>query len=99
MPIYEYECEECREILEVSQSISEAPKTTCPSCSGSLKKLISVSSFQLKGSGWYSDGYNGPSNAKSDSKKSSSSPTKPTKKSPPKPTCPKSNESSCPCHT
>jgi len=96
MPIYEYECEECHEVLEVSQSISESPKTTCPACSGPLKKLISMSSFQLKGGGWYSDGYNGPSNAKSNKDKSSATETKST----PKPAaCPKSKDASCPCHS
>ena len=57
MPIYEYECEECQKIIEEWQSLSDAPKTTCPCCSGPLKKLISMSSFQLKGGGWYADGY------------------------------------------
>lgn len=57
MPIYEYECEECHKVSEVWQSLSEEQKTTCPECSGPLKKLISMSSFQLKGGGWYADGY------------------------------------------
>ena len=37
--------------------MTEDPLTTCPDCSGSVKKLMSMSSFQLKGGGWYSDGY------------------------------------------
>ena len=63
MPIYEYECTSCHNVLEVFQRISEEPLCSCPDCSGSLKKLVSVSSFQLKGGGWYADGYsNGSSN-------------------------------------
>ena len=62
MPIYEYQCDSCKEVVEAWQSLSEDPMTTCPSCSGTLKKLISQSSFQLKGGGWYADGYNGKSN-------------------------------------
>ena len=58
MPIYEYECDECKEVVEAMQSFSDEPLTDCPSCSGTLHKLISRSSFHLKGGGWYSDGYN-----------------------------------------
>ncbi len=37
--------------------MTEDPLTTCPDCSGSVKKLMSAGSFQLKGGGWYADGY------------------------------------------
>ncbi|MDF1614496.1 FmdB family zinc ribbon protein [Desulfurivibrio dismutans] len=57
MPIYEYECQSCQKITETRQSISDAPLTTCESCGGVLSKIISQSSFQLKGGGWYADGY------------------------------------------
>lgn len=57
MPIYEYECGSCHNVIEVTQSISEEPLTTCPDCSGTLKKIISMSAFHLKGGGWYADGY------------------------------------------
>jgi len=57
MPIYEYQCEACQDVIEAQQSLSDKPLTTCPACTGTLKKLISRSSFQLKGGGWYSDGY------------------------------------------
>ena len=70
MPIYEYECTTCHNVLEVIQRISEQPLCSCPECSGSLKKLVSVSSFQLKGGGWYADGYSSssPNDTKSASK-------------------------------
>lgn len=57
MPIYEYECANCGKIEEVMQKISESPLTTCKHCSGNLQKLISHSSFHLKGSGWYVTDY------------------------------------------
>lgn len=57
MPIYEYECGSCHNVIEVTQSISEEPLTSCPDCSGTLKKIISMSAFHLKGGGWYADGY------------------------------------------
>lgn len=57
MPIYEYECPSCCNVFEVIQRMTEDPLTSCPNCSGPVKKLVSMSSFQLKGGGWYSDGY------------------------------------------
>ncbi|WP_041279346.1 FmdB family zinc ribbon protein [Desulfobacula toluolica] len=59
MPVYEYQCTECGQIEEALQKISDSPLTTCPNCKGSLKKLISQSSFHLKGSGWYVTDYGG----------------------------------------
>ncbi|MDH3921338.1 MAG: zinc ribbon domain-containing protein, partial [Desulfobulbaceae bacterium] len=53
MPIYEYECASCCNVFEIFQRMTEDPLTTCPDCSGSVKKLMSMSSFQLKGGGWY----------------------------------------------
>lgn len=72
MPIYEYECEECHKVTEQWRSISEEPLTTCPVCQGQMKKLISSSSFQLKGGGWYADGYSHKQPAKCDSPSTSS---------------------------
>jgi putative FmdB family regulatory protein len=53
MPIYEYKCSDCGLIHEIIQKFSDAPITQCPSCKGLLKKMISNTSFILKGSGWY----------------------------------------------
>ncbi len=65
MPIYEYQCEACMEVLEVIQKVSDDPMETCPSCqSNSLKKKTSMSAFHLKGGGWYKDGYGGKSDEK-----------------------------------
>ncbi len=61
MPIYEYECIKCGEVEEVFQTFSDKPKTKCKHCSGKLHKLISQSTFHLKGSGWYVTDYAGKS--------------------------------------
>jgi len=67
MPIYEYACGKCQREFEVEQRISDDPIKTCPHCrSRKVKRLISRTSFVLKGSGWYSDLY---SSSKSDSGK------------------------------
>lgn len=57
MPIYEYECTQCGKIEEAIQKFSDPPLTTCSRCSGTLHKLISQSSFHLKGTGWYVTDY------------------------------------------
>jgi putative FmdB family regulatory protein len=59
MPVYEYQCEACGQVEEAFQKISEPPLEACSSCKGHLKKLISQSSFHLKGSGWYVTDYGG----------------------------------------
>ena len=62
MPIYEYECSKCGCIEEVIQKFSDKPVEKCKHCSGTLHKLISHSSFHLKGSGWYVTDYGDKSN-------------------------------------
>ncbi|MDA8337945.1 MAG: hypothetical protein M0Z70_01425 [Nitrospiraceae bacterium] len=57
MPIYEYECIQCGKNREVIQKFSDKPLSTCPDCGGQMKKLISNTSFVLKGSGWYVTDY------------------------------------------
>jgi putative FmdB family regulatory protein len=56
MPIYEYECQKCG-TFEATQRITEKPLGKCPTCKGKVKKLISNTSFQLKGTGWYITDY------------------------------------------
>ena len=56
MPIYEYRCEKCG-TFEVTQRITEKPLSKCPTCKSKVKKLISNTSFQLKGTGWYITDY------------------------------------------
>jgi putative FmdB family regulatory protein len=58
MPIYEYECKKCGRITEALQGFNDPPIKKCKYCkTGKLEKLISLSSFQLTGSGWYSTDY------------------------------------------
>ena len=57
MPLYEYECTQCGRIDEALQKFSDKPLRKCKHCSGKLHKLVSQSSFHLKGSGWYVTDY------------------------------------------
>lgn len=56
MAVYEYECSNCGE-FEVTQKMSDKPLKKCPKCGGKVKKLISSTSFVLKGGGWYASDY------------------------------------------
>lgn len=70
MPIYEYRCLDCSHQFELMQKFSDPPAATCPTCSGTVQKLISRSAFHLKGSGWYVTDYgrNGSPNGQAASK-------------------------------
>jgi putative FmdB family regulatory protein len=58
MPVYEYECSACNHRFEEWQKISDDPIKVCPKCSEpKVERLISQTSFQLKGGGWYGDLY------------------------------------------
>ncbi|MBT8353211.1 MAG: zinc ribbon domain-containing protein [Desulfofustis sp.] len=70
MPVYEYECTDCQSVIEIQQKISDPPLACCPECRGPVKKLMSMSSFQLKGGGWYADGYTSAGNGKDNKEKS-----------------------------
>ncbi len=79
MPIYEYQCLKCGEIFEAFQKITDEPLTQCKFCKGKVEKLISQSSFQLKGTGWYLTDYaRRNSSGASDKPKSSSASEKST---------------------
>jgi putative FmdB family regulatory protein len=57
LPIYEYQCTSCGRKVEVMQRITDEPLKQCPTCKGQLRRLISLTSFQLKGNGWYATDY------------------------------------------
>ena len=75
MPLYEYRCLKCGHEMEVLQKFDDPPLRRCQKCRSKVEKLISRSSFQLKGGGWYDQGYGGsdskktPKSTKSDSAK------------------------------
>jgi putative FmdB family regulatory protein len=54
MPIYEYQCRECKHAFDALQKMSDDPLTDCPDCGKpELRKLLSAPNFRLKGQGWY----------------------------------------------
>ena len=59
MPLYSYHCIKCDEVYENMRSIAQRDiNLICPECNYRCKRIIDLSSFQLKGGGWYKDGYN-----------------------------------------
>ncbi len=76
MPIYEYKCRKCGKVFEMFQRITDDPATSCRFCKGPVNKLMSQTTFHLKGSGWYVTDYGGkkaPKTEANETKESSSS--------------------------
>ena len=58
MPIYEYQCPKCGNIFEEWAKASESHKEEpCPRCGTPSPRIISRTSFVLKGDGWYVSDY------------------------------------------
>ena len=58
MPIYEYQCPQCGHVFEEWVKLSEAHREEkCPECGTLSPRLISHTSFVLKGGGWYVTDY------------------------------------------
>lgn len=54
MPIFEWECKKCGESIEIWGT----DEPVCTKCENKMEKMISMSTFILKGGGWYNEGYN-----------------------------------------
>ncbi|GAB3742422.1 FmdB family zinc ribbon protein [Microlunatus parietis] len=81
MPTYQYRCTACTNELEIVQKFTDSPLTTCPECSGSLRKVFNAVGVVFKGSGFYrtdsrSDGKSGGSGTKSEAASGSSGESK-----------------------
>jgi len=61
MPSYEYQCLSCGEIIPIKHPITDSAQAIlyCPACERmrSVKRIISKTSFILKGGTWAKDGY------------------------------------------
>ena len=89
MPLYEYQCKQCRQRMEKIQSFTAPHEKVCPKCGGELERVISAPAIQFKGAGWYVNDYakaggrtkpsessDGKSEASSDNKPGSASDNK-----------------------
>jgi len=58
MPLYTYQCYECMNVQEVMRSVKDRDKSVaCDRCMVSSERIIDLAAFQLRGGGWYKDGY------------------------------------------
>ena len=74
MPTYSYACTECGNRFDAVQAFSDDALTTCPKCSGKLRKLFGSVGVVFKGSGFYrTDSRPGSSSSDTSSSDSSSS--------------------------
>ncbi len=83
MPIYEYKCKKCGKEFELFQGIADPAAKSCKFCRGAVHKMMSLSSFHLKGSGWYATDYGGKKAPGAEKKKDDSKSTDTTEKSAP----------------
>ncbi|GAA1548221.1 FmdB family zinc ribbon protein [Nocardioides humi] len=79
MPTYQYLCTECGHAFEQVQKFSDAALTTCPECTGRLRKVFNSVGVVFKGSGFYktdskSDGKSGGTSSEKPAAKSDSAP-------------------------
>ena len=75
MPTYSYACTECDNRFDAVQAFTDDALTTCPECSGRLRKLFNSVGVVFKGSGFYRTDSReaAKSSVKSDSSSSNSS--------------------------
>jgi putative FmdB family regulatory protein len=74
MPLYEFECEECKKRFERIQKFTDPTPDVCPQCGkGPVRKLFSSPAIQFKGSGFYITDYAKKSSSEAGSKSSSGS--------------------------
>lgn len=73
MPTYAYACTECGHQFDVVQSFSDESLTTCPECSGRLRKQFNAVGVVFKGGGFYKTDSRSSSNSSGSSSGSSSS--------------------------
>jgi putative FmdB family regulatory protein len=72
MPLYEYECKQCKKHTEKIQKFSDAEITECPHCGGLLERVVSAAAISFKGGGWFKDGYSHAKPQSSNKKESKS---------------------------
>ena len=65
MPLYEYHCDACGHSCELLESINAPQVQKCSACGKeSLRRQVSATNFQLKGSGWYVTDFRDPKKPK-----------------------------------
>ncbi|MEA4856352.1 MAG: FmdB family zinc ribbon protein [Solidesulfovibrio sp.] len=101
MPIYEYQCDKCGKISEVLQKSFDVDEAPCEACGATARRIMSNTSFVLKGTGWYVTDYkaNGGCSASGGNGSGKSESDKPAaaadSSSSPAPSCDKAPSAGC----
>ena len=53
MPIYEYQCSNCKQRFEIRQGFNDKAIAICPVCNSNARRLFSPVPIVFKGSGFY----------------------------------------------
>ena len=81
MPTYAYRCTACTHRFDAFQRMTDDPLTECPTCGGSVKRLIQNVPIVFKGSGWYvTDSRKSSGSAAADTGSTSADGAKPAEK-------------------
>ena len=81
MPTYSYACKECENRFDAVQAFTDDTLTTCPECSGPLRKLFNSVGVVFKGSGFYRTDSRASGNGSSNGEKTASSQSSTSSKS------------------
>lgn len=85
MPIYEYQCPKCGNVFEEWVKSSQADQDKpCPLCGTPSPRILSRTSFVLKGDGWYVSDYGYRKGITEEGGKGASAPAKATPVAPAK---------------
>jgi putative FmdB family regulatory protein len=106
MPIYEYKCDQCGKVSEILQRKFDVDEAPCEACGAPAHRIMSNTSFVLKGTGWYVTDYKansgcsasgGNCNGKSESQKPADSADTPANAKPAAAACDKASSGCASC--
>ena len=60
MPKYDYKCETCETINELSHSMQDTGPFLCEECGEPMRKTLTPAPVHFKGVGFYTNDQNGP---------------------------------------
>jgi putative FmdB family regulatory protein len=72
MPLYDYQCSKCQNVVEVRHGFNDSYAEPCAACGGELKRVFNPAPIVFKGSGFYVTDSRKPSSDASSSSSSSS---------------------------
>ncbi len=53
MPLYDYQCKQCKTVREIRHGFRETTSEACAACGGELQRIFNPAPIVFKGSGFY----------------------------------------------